>query len=171
MIIIEHKQPDENLVAHNGYQRPGGEIRFRKARPSFWLLRDMMLVFSNDVITSHLDQRTHHSLPTRGKSCRLCTTSGLSAAAALLMRHGQVCRLCVDGSPLWSVPHRCYRAPSREQFNFRWRLPQVIGSPGLGVLSAGLSSAMSSDASYLVARRLYKRALNPTDLSGSYGTL
>jgi hypothetical protein len=105
------------------------------------------------------------------KSCRLCTTSGLSAAAALLMRHGQVCRLCVDGSPLWSVPHRCYRAPSREQFNFRWRLPQVIGSPGLGVLSAGLSSAMSSDASYLVARRLYKRALNPTDLSGSYGTL
>jgi len=29
--------------------------------------------------------------------------------AALLLRRGKICRLCVDGSPLWGVVHRCYR--------------------------------------------------------------
>jgi glycosyltransferase involved in cell wall biosynthesis len=30
-------------------------------------------------------------------------------AGALLMRNGQVCQLCVNGSPLWGFVHRCYR--------------------------------------------------------------
>jgi glycosyltransferase involved in cell wall biosynthesis len=30
-------------------------------------------------------------------------------AAAQLLRNGQVCCLCVRGSPLWGVVHRCYR--------------------------------------------------------------
>src|SRR4249920_416060 len=61
---------------------------------------------------------------------------------------------------------------SHEQFNFRWPLPQVIGSPDLEVLSASLTSARSSDVSCLV--RLvgsYKLGLNLTDLPCSHGTL
>jgi glycosyltransferase involved in cell wall biosynthesis len=30
-------------------------------------------------------------------------------ASALLMRNGRVCHLCVNGSPLWGLVHRCYR--------------------------------------------------------------
>jgi glycosyltransferase involved in cell wall biosynthesis len=30
-------------------------------------------------------------------------------AGALLMRNGHVCQLCVNGSPLWGLVHRCYR--------------------------------------------------------------
>jgi glycosyltransferase involved in cell wall biosynthesis len=30
-------------------------------------------------------------------------------AGALLLRDGQVCQLCINGSPLWGLVHRCYR--------------------------------------------------------------
>src|SRR5258708_13681390 len=39
---------------------------------------------------------------------------------------------------------------AREQFNFRWPLPHVAGSPGLGVLSASLTSTRSSGRSHLI---------------------
>lgn len=30
-------------------------------------------------------------------------------AAAVLLRKGKICRLCMQGSPIWGVVHRCYR--------------------------------------------------------------
>jgi glycosyltransferase involved in cell wall biosynthesis len=30
-------------------------------------------------------------------------------AGALLLRNGRVCQLCVNGSPVWGLVHRCYR--------------------------------------------------------------
>src|SRR5229473_2852392 len=37
----------------------------------------------------------------------------------------------------------------QEQFNYRWPLPHVAGSPDLGVLSVSLTSTRSSDPSHL----------------------
>lgn len=34
----------------------------------------------------------------------------IACAAATLLRKQRVCEKCVDGSPLWSVVHRCYRS-------------------------------------------------------------
>jgi glycosyltransferase involved in cell wall biosynthesis len=44
-------------------------------------------------------------------------------SAALLLRKGKTCRLCVKGSPIWGVIHRCYRG-------------SVIGSAAAGRMIA-----------------------------------
>src|SRR6516165_10574092 len=59
-----------------------------------------------------------------------------------------------------------------EQFNTRWPLPHVAGSPGLGVLSASLTAARSLDPSRLLGLAgPTSFRLNPAALPCSRGTL
>jgi glycosyltransferase involved in cell wall biosynthesis len=141
------------LVAHNRYQRPGGEDSVFESEVELLAAsgHDVRpLVLSNDVITSHLDKvlttwRTaknpvgmaamslalkefkpdvvhiHNFFPLFSPAAyKICRRAGSAVvqtlhnyrpicAGALLLRNGHVCRLCVDGSPLWGVVHRCYR--------------------------------------------------------------
>src|SRR5215468_456467 len=61
---------------------------------------------------------------------------------------------------------------SHEQFNFRWPLPHVAGSPGLGVLSASLTSTRSSGRSHLIGLSgPTSFRLNLLDLPCSHRTL
>src|SRR6516225_162174 len=74
--------------------------------------------------------------------------------------------LCIEGRilPLYGAH------VSHEQFNFRWPLPHVAGSPDLEVLSASLTSARSSDLPRLLGLvGPYKLRLNLTALPCSHG--
>jgi hypothetical protein len=55
--------------------------------------------------------------------------------------------LCIEGRIL--PLHGAH--VSHERFDFRWPLPQVAGSPDLGVLSASLTSARSSGPPHLAS--------------------
>src|SRR6516225_11901264 len=84
---------------------------------------------------------------------------------------------CCHGERFFSL-HRSRILPSHgdhvshEQFNFRWPLPHVAGSPGLRVLSASLTSVRSSDRPRLTGLSdPTSLRLTLTDLPCSHETL